>query len=122
MNKNQFTAHAAAEASVTGAPAHRLVGAVFPAIADAHARDDTVAIARIGKFDVRSRPAHIERNPQTGDAEMRCATHSPLDCPRHPPSRSSQEYRPKTLGSRLVPWRGPRTGSTQGTVASNQPR
>ena len=68
MNKNQLTAHAAAEASVTRAPAHRLVGAVFPAIADAHARDDTVAIARIGKYDVRSRPAHIERNPQTGDA------------------------------------------------------
>ena len=45
MNKSQLSAHVAAETSVTRATADRLVDAVFSAIADALARDETVAIA-----------------------------------------------------------------------------
>ena len=63
MNRNQLAAHVAAETSVTRATADSLVGAVFSAIAEAIARDETVAIAGFGKFDVRSRPARTGRNP-----------------------------------------------------------
>ena len=56
-----------AETSVTRATADSLVGAVFSAIAEALARDETVAIAGFGKFDVRSRPARTGRNPRTGE-------------------------------------------------------
>ena len=64
MNKSQLSAHVAAEASVTRATADSLVGAVFSAIAGALARDQTVAIAGFGKFDVRSRPARTGRTPR----------------------------------------------------------
>ena len=66
MNKAELTAHVAAETSVTRATADSLVGAVFSAIADALARDETVAIAGFGKFELRSRPARTGRNPRTG--------------------------------------------------------
>ena len=66
MNKAELTAHVAAEMSVTRATADTLVGAVFSAIADALARDETVAIAGFGKFELRSRPARQGRNPRTG--------------------------------------------------------
>ena len=66
MNKAELTAHVAAETSVTRATEDSLVGAVFSAIADALARDETVAIAGFGKFELRSRPARAGRNPRTG--------------------------------------------------------
>ena len=43
------------------AAADRMVRIVFSAIADALARDETVAIAGFGKFAVRSRAAHQGR-------------------------------------------------------------
>ena len=67
MNNSQLTAHVAGETSVTRGTADSLVGAVFSAIADALARDETVAIAGFGKFDVRSRAARQDRNPRTGE-------------------------------------------------------
>ena len=45
MNKNELVSHVAAETSATRATAERMVGAVFPAIGDALARDEPVAIA-----------------------------------------------------------------------------
>ena len=71
MNKHQLTAHLAAKTSVTKATADSLVDAVFSAIADALARDETVAIAGFGKFAVRSRAARTGRNPQTGEPQSR---------------------------------------------------
>ena len=67
MNKAELVSHVAAETSTTRAAAERMVGAVFAAIADALARDETVAIAGFGKFAVRGRAARQGRNPQTGE-------------------------------------------------------
>ncbi len=77
MNKSQLTAHVAAEASVTTPTAERLVDAVFSAIAEALARDETVAIARFGKFAVRTRAARTGRNPQTGEPVVIAASRAP---------------------------------------------
>ena len=77
MNKSQLSAHVAAETSVTRATADRLVDAVFSAIADALARDETVAIAGFGKFDVRSRAARTGRNPRTGEPVAIAASRTP---------------------------------------------
>ena len=77
MNRSQLTAHVAAETSVTRATAERLVGAVFSAIAGALARDETVAIAGFGKFDVRSRPARTGQNPRTGAPVAIAASRTP---------------------------------------------
>ena len=70
-------AHVAAETTVTRATADSLVGAVFSAIADALARDQTVAIAGFGKFDVGSRPARTGRNPCTGEPVAIAASSPP---------------------------------------------
>ena len=67
MNKAEIVSHVAAETSTTRADAERTVGAVFSAISDALARDEPVAIAGFGKFDVRRRPARQGRNPRTGE-------------------------------------------------------
>ena len=67
MNRNRLVSHVAAETSVTKATPDSLVRAVFSAIADALARDETVAIAGYGKFAVRSRSARTGCNPQTGE-------------------------------------------------------
>ena len=77
MNKAELSSHAAAEASVTRATADRLVGAVFSAIGDALARDETVAIAGFGKFATRSRAARRGRNPQTGEPLAIAASKAP---------------------------------------------
>ena len=67
MNKAQLASLVAAETSTTRAVAERMVGAAFCVIADALARDETVAIAGFGKFAVRSREARQGRNPRTGE-------------------------------------------------------
>ena len=77
MNKAELTAHVAAETSVTRATADSLVRAVFSAIADALARDETVAIAGFGKFELRSRPARTGRNPRTGAPVAIAASRAP---------------------------------------------
>ena len=77
MNKAELTAQVAAETSVTRATADSLVGAVFSAIADVLARDETVAIAGFGKFDVRSRPARHGCNPRTGEPVAIAASRAP---------------------------------------------
>ena len=62
---------------MTRATADSLVGAVFSAIVDALAREETVAIAAFGKFAVRSRAARTGRNPQTGDPVAIAASRAP---------------------------------------------
>ena len=77
MNKSQLSAHVAVETSVTRATADSLVNAVFSAIAAALARDETVAIAGFGKFDVRSRAARTGRNLRTGEPVAVPASRAP---------------------------------------------
>ena len=67
MNKAELVSHVAAESSTTRAAAERTVGAVFSAIADALARDESIGIAGFGKFAVRGRTARQGRNPRTGE-------------------------------------------------------
>ena len=77
MNKSQLTAHVAAEMAVPRATADNMVDAVFSAIAEALAGDETVAIAGFGKFAVRSRAARIGRNPRTGEPVAIAASRAP---------------------------------------------
>ena len=77
MNRNQLAAHVAAETSVIRATAYSLVGAVFSAIADALARDQTAATAGFGKFELRSRAARAGRNPRTGEPVAIAASRAP---------------------------------------------
>ena len=77
MNKNDLVSHVAAETSATRATAERTVGAVFSAIGDALARDEPVAIAGFGKFDIRGRAARRGRNPKTGEPVAIAASRVP---------------------------------------------
>ena len=120
MNKHQLTAQVAAETSVTRAAADALVGAVFSAIADALARDETVAIAGFGKSpsaaaprgpDATLRPASPSPSRRRGrrrsSRRKRFATRSthsgvePARCPHFVPPASPQPSDPQSL-------RGPR--------------
>ena len=59
---------AATAASMFRTEADTAVGAMFPAIADALAAGETVAIAGFGTFTMRQRSARTGRNPRTGEA------------------------------------------------------
>ena len=78
MNKAELVSYVAAETSVTGADAQRMVQAVFSAIGDGLARDEPVAIAGFGKFAVRSRAGRSGRNStQTGEPVVIAASKAP---------------------------------------------
>ncbi len=77
MNKSELTARVAAEASLDNATANRAVAAVFSAITDALAHDDTVAIAGFGRFSTRARAARQARNPATGESIAVAASKAP---------------------------------------------
>ena len=77
MNKAGIVSHVAAQASVDKATAERAVSAVFSAIADALARDETVAIPGFGRFATRTRAARQGRNPATGEAIAIAASRTP---------------------------------------------
>lgn len=73
MNKSQLTAHVAAKASVTGATTDILVDAVFSAVADALAHDETVAIAGLVR---RPKP---RRAPRPKPSDRRASRHRGLE-------------------------------------------
>ena len=77
MNKTDLAAHVAAQVALPKVAADRAVSAVFAAIGDALARDETVAIAGFGTFSTRSRPARQGRNPQTGESITIAASRAP---------------------------------------------
>ena len=77
MNKSQLGERVADAVSLSRAGADAAVSAIFAAIADAPARDETVAIAGFGKFAVRPRPARTGRNPQTGEPITIAASRAP---------------------------------------------
>ena len=77
MNKSQLSARVADAASLSRAGADTAVSAVFAAIADALARDETVIVAGFGKFAVRRRGARTGRNPQTGEPVTIAASRAP---------------------------------------------
>lgn len=67
MSRSALVSHVAAETLVSKTTADTLADTVFSAIADALARDETVAIAGFGRFAMRRRPERQGRNPQTGE-------------------------------------------------------
>ena len=77
MNKSELSTQVAAQGSVSRATADSVVSAVFSAIGDALARDDTVAIAGFGTFSTRARAARDGRNPRTGESIAIAASKTP---------------------------------------------
>lgn len=67
MKKSDISSHVADQASLSKADADSAVNAVFSAIRDALAQEDTVSIAGFGAFSVKRRPARQGRNPRTGE-------------------------------------------------------
>ena len=77
MKKTDLTVHVATEASMTKAQASGVVDAVFSAISDSLARDESVAIAGFGTFSTKTRGARQGRNPRTGESIAIAASKSP---------------------------------------------
>ena len=67
MKKSDISSHVADQADLSKADADSAVNAVFSAIRDALAQEDTVSIAGFGAFSVKRRPARQGRNPRTGE-------------------------------------------------------
>ena len=67
MKKSDITSHVAGQASLSKATADTAVTAVFSAITDALAREESVTIAGFGTFSAKRRPARQGRNPRTGE-------------------------------------------------------
>ena len=68
MKKSDLSAHVAAQGSMIQAQAAGVVDAVFSAISDALARDESVAIPGFGTFSTKTRGARQGRNPRTGES------------------------------------------------------
>ena len=67
MTKSDLSAHVAARASVPRTVSNSVLNAVFTAIGDALARDETVVIAGFGTFTTKRRAARQGRHPRTGE-------------------------------------------------------
>ena len=67
MNEAELVSHVAPETFTTRAAAERMVGAVFSAIADALARDESVVIEGVGKLAFPGRAARQGRKPGMGE-------------------------------------------------------
>ena len=77
MNKSELSSHVAGQASLSKAQGGEVVDAVFSAIADALARDESVVIPGFGTFSTKSREARQGRNPRTGESIAIAASKSP---------------------------------------------
>ena len=77
MKKSDLSSRLATEMSLSKAQASGVVDAVFSAIADALARDESVAIAGLGTFSTKTRGARQGRNPRTGESIEIAASKSP---------------------------------------------
>ena len=77
MKKSELVSHVASEAALPKAQAERVVDAVFSAIGEALARDESVAIAGFGTFATKARAARQGRNPGTGEPIAIAASRAP---------------------------------------------
>jgi len=77
LNRSELCTHVAVAASLSRANAAFAIDAMFLAIADALARDETVSIAGFGKFTTKRRAARKGRNPRTGEAVAIAASRVP---------------------------------------------
>lgn len=77
MKKSELAAHVATQTSLSRAQAERVVDAVFSAIGEALARDESVVIAGFGTFATKTRAARQGRNPGTGEPTAIAASRAP---------------------------------------------
>ena len=77
MKKSELSAHLATETSLSMGQASDVVDAVFSAITDALARDESVAIPGFGTFSTKTRGARQGRNPRTGESIAIAASKAP---------------------------------------------
>ena len=77
MKKSELSAHVATEISLSKAQASGVVDAVFSAIGDALARDESVVIPGFGTFSTQARAARQGRDPRTGESIAIAASKSP---------------------------------------------
>ena len=68
MKKSDISSHVAGQASLSKAVADSAVNAVFSAISDALAKEETVTVAGFGTFSTKRRPSRQGRNPRTGES------------------------------------------------------
>ena len=77
MKKSELASHVATEASLSTTQAQSAVDAVFSAIEEALARDESVVIAGFGTFATKSRAARQGHNPSTGERISIAASKAP---------------------------------------------
>ena len=68
MKKSDLSSHVGTDASLPTFQASTVVDAVFSAISDALARDESVTIPGFGTFTTTLRAARQGRNPRTGES------------------------------------------------------
>ncbi len=68
MNKQELIDAVAESADLPKASATRAIDAVIESITSALQKGDSVSLVGFGSFNVKSRPARVGRNPQTGAA------------------------------------------------------
>ena len=77
MKKSDLSSHVAHAVSLSRVEASGVVDAVFAAIRDALARDESVSIPGFGTFTTVHRAARQGRNPRTGESIAIAASKSP---------------------------------------------
>ena len=68
MKKSDLSAHVATQAALSKVQAHSAVDAVFSAITETLARDESVVLPGFGTFTIKTRAARQGRNPHTGES------------------------------------------------------
>jgi DNA-binding protein HU-beta len=68
VNKQELIDAVAESADLPKASATRAIDAVIESITSALQKGDSVSLVGFGSFNVKSRPARVGRNPQTGAA------------------------------------------------------
>ena len=77
MTKSELSAKVAAQASLSLTAADKAVNAVFSAITDALANEETVTLTGFGTFSTKRREAREGRNPRTGESIAIAASRVP---------------------------------------------
>lgn len=78
MNKTELTNKVAQKAALDKKTAEKAVNAVFEALTEAFEAEEKVQIMGFGTFEVRERPAHVGRNPATGESLEIAASKTPV--------------------------------------------
>ncbi len=68
MTKSKLIGEVAAKTGITGKQAGIVCEALLECLSDSLARGEDVVLSGFGAFSVRTRSAHMGRNPKTGEA------------------------------------------------------